>query len=186
MIPLYANSTKMLDTINFETIRDELLKENHNGINFPKKIDFEFPDNYKMLVTKIKTTEISAECILFNSVHAVNESNEFSKLDYWGEGTEIATTKEYWFFGANGQGDLWMMHKTNRIFFYDHNQGEISERNLTDLGLSFEKWLQFACLNKQFEDIGYEKEITNELKNRYKSKLLELSAELENNYPFEI
>lgn len=51
--------------------------------NFSKAIDFPFPENYKNIVTRIKTIEISADCILYNSDEAVNETNEFESDDYW-------------------------------------------------------------------------------------------------------
>lgn len=176
----------MFDLIEIETLKNTLLENRKSRINFPKKIGFPFPEIYKNLVTQIRTTEISAECILFGSVESTNQSNEFHKIDYWSKGFETEKIKNYWFFGANGQGDLWVLHRTNKIFFYDHNCNEISESNLTDLNLSFEKWLQFAFLSKQLENVSYEKKLTNDLKNVYKSKLLELSTELKSNYPFEI
>lgn len=176
----------MFDLIEIEALKNILLEDKNSRLNFPKKISFPFPEVYKNLVTQIRTTEISSECILFGSVESINQSNEFYKVDYWSRGFEIEKIKNYWFFGANGQGDLWILHRKNKVFFYDHNCDAISESNLTDLNLSFEKWLQFAFLNKQLESVSYKKELTNDLKNVYKSKLLELSAELKNDYPFEI
>ncbi|MEW7281353.1 hypothetical protein ABW636_22425 [Aquimarina sp. 2201CG1-2-11] len=176
----------MLNLKKIETIKSELILTNNSTISFPKKITFKFPEIYKILVTNIKTTEISAECILFNSVKSVNESKEFSDLDYWNKEFEIDDIKDYWFFGANGQGDSWILHQSDKVFFYDHNNGEISKENLIDLELSFDKWLQFAFLNRQFEEIDYNESLTQDLKNVYKSKLLELSNGLAKNYPFEI
>ncbi len=45
-------------------IENEILKEKSAVQNFPKVIDFPFSENYKTLVTQIKTTEISSETIL--------------------------------------------------------------------------------------------------------------------------
>ncbi len=176
----------MLNLRHIEVIKNELLAAHNVTINFPKKITFEFPESYKKIVSNIKTTEISAECILFNSVKSVNESKEFADIDYWSKEFEIDQIKDYWFFGANGQGDLWILHKNDSVFFYDHAKGKISQENLIDLEMSFEKWLQFAFLNKQLEEIDNNQALTLEIKNRYKAKLLKISTGLAKNYPFEI
>ena len=176
----------MLKILNIETIKLELLSANTATVNFPKKTTFEFPDNYKNVVTNIKTIELSAECILFNAVRSVNETKEFSDLDYWSENMEAENIKDYWFFGANGQGDLWVLHKSDKVLFYDHNKGEIAIDNLVDLELNFNQWLQFAYLNKQLEDAYNNDSLTLALKNDYETKLSELSTGLLENYPFEI
>lgn len=59
----------MLKLIDTETIKSRFLtRDNKSTRNFPRKIEFEFPEDYKMLVTNVKTIEMSAECILFDSV----------------------------------------------------------------------------------------------------------------------
>ena len=176
----------MLHIIGIETIKRELLSANSTTINFPKKTTFEFPDNYRNLVTKIKTKELSAECILFDALKSVNETKEFSDVDYWSENMAAEKIKDYWFFGANGQGDSWVFHNSDKVLFYDHNKGELGIDNLVDLVLNFDQWLQFAFLNKQLEDAYHNDSLTLALKNDYKSKLSELSTGLLENYPFEI
>ena len=176
----------MLHIIGIETIKRELLSANSTTVNFPKKTTFEFPDNYKKVVTKIKTKELSAECILFDAVKSVNETKEFSDVDYWSENMAAEKIKDYWFFGANGQGDSWVFHNSDKVLFYDHNKGELGIDNLVDLVLNFDQWLQFAFLNKQLEDAYHNDSLTLALKNDYKSKLSELSTGLLENYPFEI
>ncbi|WP_146194619.1 hypothetical protein [Flavobacterium crocinum] len=60
-------------------------------------------------------------------------------------------------------------------------------QNFTDLGLNFEKWLQFAYLNKQLDEIyETEDEISEELKAEYKQRLEEISGLLLEKHPFEI
>ena len=176
----------MLHIIGIETIKRELLSANSTTVNFPKKTTFDFPDNYKNVVTKIKTKELSADCILFDAVKSVNETKEFSDVDYWSENMAAEKIKDYWFFGANGQGDSWVFHNSDKVLFYDHNKGELGIDNLVDLVLNFDQWLQFAFLNKQLEDAYHNDSLTLALKNDYKSKLSELSTGLLENYPFEI
>lgn len=59
--------------------------------------------------------------------------------------------------------------------------------NFIDLNLNFEKWLQYADLNAQLDNIyDNENEINDKRKVEYKKKLAELSGNLLKNYPFEI
>ncbi len=168
---------------NIIKIKEELIKDFNHKQSFPKKVDFDFPEFYKQIVKQIKTAEISAECILYSATNSVDETNEFSDVDYWENKVEI---KKYWFIGANGQGDLWLLNKSNHIFFYDHNKGQISAEKLIDLGLIFEKWLQFAFLNKDYEEMLEKNELNRNLKDDYLKCMNKISQKLVENYPFEI
>jgi hypothetical protein len=67
---------------------------------------FSFDTLYLEIVTQIKTTEILAEFILFDSVQSFNETKEFSKSDYWAQESAASRVDKYWFFAQNGQGYL--------------------------------------------------------------------------------
>lgn len=170
-----------------EEIKSELLFDRQAIRNFPKSLIFPFDKLYKEITTQIRTVKISSECILFDSVEASNETKSFSDRDYWPENYTNEEISNIWVFGQNGQGDLWLFDIENKIYFYDHNRGQMRNENFIDLDLSFEKWLQFADLNAQFDDI-YDTvdEIDDEQKAEYKKKLAELSDSLLANYPFEI
>lgn len=116
-------------------IENEILKEKSAVQNFPKVIDFPFSENYKRLVTQIKTTEISSETILYNSVDAVNENKEFN-------------LPEYWCFAGNGQGDRWFLDRDQKVFFYDHDD----DGKLKPMHIDFEEWLQMAFIIGQLDD----------------------------------
>jgi len=169
-----------------QDIKRQLLLNKQIVRNFPKSVSFKFDALYQETVTQIKTIEISSECILFDSVESYNVTRELSDSDYWSEEAKEEINK-FWFFGANGQGDFWLFDDENKVYFYDHEYEEICFKNFTDLGLNFEKWLQYSCLNKQLDEV-YEKEgeISEEIKNDYKEKLKELSGLLSKKYPFEI
>lgn len=155
--------------------------------NFPKALSFPFEKTYTDLVTRIKTIEISSECMLFDSVQSFNETKHFSDPDYWHKDYTQEMIANFWIFGQNGQGDLWLFDHNSGVYFYDHNQGEMAIENFIDLDLNFEKWLQFADLNKQLDAIyEAENEISEEYKILYQKKLGEISNTLLNHYPFEI
>ena len=119
-------------------------------------------------------------------MESVNVTKEFSNLSYWNKDIKNEKINDYWFIGANGQGDFWLMDNKNKILFFDHNNEEISEENLIDLNINFEKWLQFAFLNKELQEINLNNNLTLEIKENYKLKLKELSSKFAKHYPFEI
>lgn len=170
-----------------EEIKEELLSNKQTIRNFPKSLAFPFNKLYLEIVTQIKTTEISSECTLLDSVEAVNETKSFSDRNYWAENYTAEAIAQFWIFGRNGQGDLWLFDPDNKIYFYDHNKEQMCKENFTELNLNFEKWLQFANLNSQLDNMyNDENEINEKKKKEYKNKLAELSTELSTNYPFGI
>lgn len=176
----------MFAILPIEHIKEKLLLHKQSIRNFPKEVFFPFVELYQEIVTQIKTVEISAECILFDSVRSFSETKEFADADYWSENAK-ETINKFWFFAQNGQGDYWLFDDKHKVYFYDHNQEEMSIQNFTDLGLNFEKWLQFAYLNKQLDEI-YETEdkISKEIKTEYKQTLQAISSLLLENHPFKI
>lgn len=168
-----------------EEIKQNILLGKIQRRNFPKAIAFKFDDLYAEIVTQIKTIEISSECILYDSIEAVNENKEYADADYW-KMEPVGYAGNYWFFAQNGQGDLWLFDANNKVFFYDHNCEEFAKENFVDLGIDFSKWLQYAFLNQEFDKLYEEDRVDDKNKKDYENKLSELSELLLANYPFEI
>jgi hypothetical protein len=156
-----------------ENIKNEIIRGNIQTRNFPKSITFPLDELYKEIVTKIKTTEISSECILYDSIESNNITNELSD-------------KNYWVIGQNGQGDYWIMDINHKIYYYNHDIEEIIKENFVDLNITFGKWLQFAFLDKELDKIYDENKYNKNVGKEYMEKLKEISLELNKNYPFEI
>src|SRR5690606_35843530 len=114
---------------------------------------------------------------------AYNTTNEFTDEDYWSESTSLAEIENFWFFGKNGQGDLWLLDLNNIVYFYDHNQEKFSLANFLNLNINFEQWLQLAFLEKQLDDIT---EINIETKLEFKNLLGTINKNLAKNYPFDL
>ena len=168
----------------------DLIKQQRN---FPKMETFPFDKLYKDTVSKIDTTELSSECILYSSIEAHRDTTEFRKPDYWSELCKQEEIENWWFFGQNGQGDFWLFDKCGKVYFYDHNQEEMCVENFVNLGIDFTKWIQFADLNKQFDELYDNEEnyfnnssLKLSFTNEYKDRLRDISSELLQNYPFEI
>ncbi|MDR0434122.1 MAG: SMI1/KNR4 family protein [Gracilibacteraceae bacterium] len=171
-----------------EEIKKELFGANAQVMNFPKAINFPFDELYKEIVTKIKTTEISSECILYNSVYSANMTKAYADEDYWSKNTVNAAedaVRNYWFIGQNGQGDYWIMDINGKIYFYDHDNEEIDVEKIINLNIDFGKWLQYAYLNKELDEIYFGNKYNETIGEEYKKKLKEISKELFENYPFD-
>lgn len=153
-----------------EAIEAEILKAKKNIQNFPKTVSFPFSEQYKKLITSIKTIEISSETILYNSIEAGNENKEFK-------------TPDYWCFAGNGQGDRWFLDTQGNVLFYDHDYDE----KLQPMQISFGQWLQMAFLIRQLNEYfdKYDK-ITDSIKQSFCDALNSIEPTLSQNYPFTI
>ncbi|AZA76151.1 hypothetical protein EG347_00705 [Chryseobacterium sp. G0186] len=156
--------------LTIEEIETTILKEKKTLQNFPKTVDFPFSEQYKKIVTQIKTVEISSEAILYNAVDAVNENKEF-------------VLKEYWCFAGNGQGDRWFLDQSKNIFFYDHDDDE----KLQPMNIHFEQWLQMAFVIQQLDDYYNEHDnISESVEQSFFETLNMIHPKLSENYPFTI
>lgn len=153
-----------------EEIEARLLQGKDKVQNFPKTIDFPFPEGYKKLATAIKTIEIASEAILFNTIEAVNENKEFVLPDHW-------------CFAGNGQGDRWFLDKSGNVFFYDHDYDE----TLHPMNISFDQWLQMSYVIQQLDQYFDEYEDVSEpVRQRFYEVLRTIHPKLGENYPFTI
>ena len=118
-----------MNIIPVDEIQAELLKANIQKQNFPKNSGFTFDPLYTHIVSQMKTMEISSECILYSSVEASNTTKEFSNKAYWHERVAQSEIDTFWFFGQNGQGDLWLFDSQNTVHFYDHDKEEMHPKN---------------------------------------------------------
>lgn len=156
--------------LSIEEIEAEVLKGKVNTQNFPKTIDFPFPERYKKLVTLIKTKEMASEAILYNAVEAVNENKEFVLPDYW-------------CFAGNGQGDRWFLNKNGAVFFYNHDYDE----TLQPMNISFEQWLQMVFVIQQL-DLYFEEhdDISEPVRQKFFEALDAIHPGLSEIYPFTV
>ncbi|RAI97709.1 hypothetical protein LX64_05013 [Chitinophaga skermanii] len=175
----------MFKISSIEQIKHDLLSPPQAPRIFPGNTASHFDALYEEIVTQIKTTTISAECVLWDSVKAVNENKAYADAAYWEEGL-LPSASTYWFFAENGQGDRWLFDADEEVLFYDHDGGELSPRNFRSMGIQFSQWLQFAYLNRALDVVYAERGTVDEVLNMaYKNKLREISLSLLENYPFE-
>ena len=150
-----------------QKIEKELLENKVTTQNFPKIIDFPFPESYRNLVTQIKTTELSSDCILYNSVEAINETNEFD-------------ADTYWCFGGDGQGNRWLFDKNGYVFYYDHDYDE----GFDAIEITFEQWLQMANLCQQMDEYLDNDSFNRSQKQEFIEALNETHPNLSENFPY--
>jgi hypothetical protein len=66
-----------------EEIKENLFLQKRQALNFSNAVNFPFSSLYLEIVTQIPIIEISAECVLLNSVVAWNDTREFKDPGYW-------------------------------------------------------------------------------------------------------
>lgn len=154
----------------------------NNKYGIPKSVSFAFQELYKGIVTSILTTEISADYILYGMQKAYQENKEFSDISYWTQGTSDNNISEWWIFGADGQGDLWLFDTKGKVFFYDHDKECMCEENFKCMDIDFLQWLQLAFLFRLYEKSDRH---TNEDKVELKNELSKINGNLIDNLPFD-
>lgn len=153
-----------------EEIETEILKAKKGRQNFPRTLEFPFSERYKNIVTQIKSTEISSETIIYDSVEAANENKDF----HW---------PDHWCFAENGQGDRWLLNGSNFVFFYNHDGDE----RLEPMYITFEQWLQMAFVIRQLDEYCNESETLEEsVKQRFYEVLHTIHPRLSENFPFSV
>lgn len=164
-----------------EQIRTALPRSN-NKYGIPKSVSFVFQELYKDIVTGIQTVLISADYFLYNMQDAYQENKEFSDISYWGQGASDSEINQWWIFGADGQGDLWLFDTKGKVFFYDHDKECMCEENFKCMEIDFSQWLQLAFLFRLYEKSDRH---TNEDKDKLKNELLKINENLIENLPFD-
>lgn len=109
-------------------------------------IDLPKDKTYSAFLEYCIDTEITPDLIFFGYETAIKE-NQYLAQHF----PEFFTY--FWMIGRTGQGDEWFLDRqTNEVLFYDHDQGEYSDRNQFKLmHINFFQFLQFALLVKELE-----------------------------------
>jgi hypothetical protein len=181
----------MFELKSIEEIKDEIFCK--HAQNFPKSINFPFNELYVDIVTRIRVIKkwtLSWNCVLYNAIEATKITKEFSDKKYWSASITEEEVKRYWFIGDNGEYDFqpeyWIMDVDNKVYLYNHFSAIYRENCILDLDLSFEKWLQFAFLNKEIEEICDEGKYNKKIGEEYYKKLEEISEKLAEDCPYSI
>jgi len=169
-----------------EQIKEEILKENNQKIEFIEDIKISLPELYKEIIIKYENIHISSSCEIYSYNTALDITKK-SNLDI-----EEKSIK-YWFFGEDYSEGYWVINKNGKISYKDcerFSDGKIYNiKNIIDLNINFEQWLQFAYLDFENEkalekifDSGFDEIILEAMEketiNEYLNLLKELSIEL--------
>ncbi len=101
-------------------------------------------EEYLAAMTGYRLAEIDADSILFDYEAALNENRWFAR-EY------PFLSQDYWYFGASGQGDSWLIGPDALVYWYDHDLGEMEVENLRPLGLTFLQFLSMSWVVKSAE-----------------------------------
>lgn len=135
-----------MKTNTFEKVIQGLQKRKKEIYINPDKYPF-IRHEYKEVLEKYNTNEISADHIFLKFESALNENkyyhNEFSELD-----------PNLWLFATTGQGDMWFVDLQNhKIRFYDHNFGNLSKGDMLNVNINVVQWIILSDLVRQCEEI---------------------------------
>jgi hypothetical protein len=181
-----------------EQIKDEIFKNNeeNTGIkNISEKITFPLDELYKEIVSNINVwLYISSGCSLDGINRSSSVTKEFHNAD-WSQNDFKEKIKNYWFIG-NYSNDYFVMDKNGKINYceinLDKNREKYILKNIVDLNINFEQWLQFAFMDRDNDEIiddiykgssmgmdsDYYRDDDEENSEKFKNKLLEISKEL--------
>lgn len=67
--------------------------------------------------------------------------------------TECPAASPLWtVFAASGQGDFWLLGRTeNQVGYYEHNDENLSLKTIKNMGISIEDWIMLADIIHQLE-----------------------------------
>lgn len=142
--------------------------------NLPRLDEF-----YLSFLAKYEAVEVVPDIIIFGYEKVLAE-NRYIKTNY-------SNISQYlWIIGETGQGDGWFINvENNRIFFYDHNEGEyLNIEQFICLNISFLEFLQMAFLYQELENSIDEKTISKDNIDDFKNTINSIQPNLYELYPF--
>lgn len=154
------------------------LEKRKNAIASAEKLP-NINSRYLNYIKEFKGIEITPDIIILSYEDALKE-NKYLNENY------SFIQENYWIIGFSGQGDSWFIEKkTNKILFFDHNQGEYDESSIfINLDIGFCKFLRMAFLYKELEEFIDENEFNREHEKQFKKELNSLNPNLYNLYPY--
>ena len=170
--------SNMFKVIHSESQILNFLEKRKNVIKSLEKLP-DINSTYINYIKEFKGVEITPDIILMSYEEALKE-NEYLKENF------SFIQENYWIFGVSGQGDSWLIEKkTNKILFFDHNQGEFNKSNaFIHLGIGFCAFIRMAFLYKDLEEFIDKNEFNREHENQFKKELNSLSPNLYDCYPY--
>jgi len=149
--------------------------ESSFGVQFPQWLPREYLD-----ALSPSSVEYEADMVLLGRTAVLRENAEFSDPDYWVEGQEGAS---WWIFGETGQGDHWLLHTDNQVYFFDHDRGLRSSVAFIPFVESFPQWIKAA---EALAVLSGEAEVTPAVLGAVRLTLDHISPGLASRYPFDL
>lgn len=136
-------------------------------------------ETYLLFISKYKSSEIVPDIVLLDFESSLRD-NKYMSDNY----SEIS--KSFWKIGDSGQGDEWFISvQTERIFFYDHNQGEYEKVSQFDnFKITFYEFLQMAFLIREIEFLLLKRNPTDKDIQEFISQMNSISTDLYYKYPY--
>jgi hypothetical protein len=137
--------------------------------------------DYLAFISNYEGLNITPDIQLFGFDQTIN-ANKYIAENF----KDIA--KSQWILARTGQGDEWFLNKqTQKIVFYDHNQGEYKNLNdFLELDINFSQFIQMAFLLKDLEQhLDAEIEKPQTLKHIFQQEMNIIQVDLYEKYPYQ-
>lgn len=87
-----------------------------------------------------------------------------NQQDYQGLLGSVSSDAQHWVvFAASGQGDLWLLSRTdNLVGYYDHNHEGLNSAAISNAGIRLEVWVMLADIIRQLEGRMEHRALTDE------------------------
>jgi hypothetical protein len=136
--------------------------------------------DYLYYISAYKGCEITPDISIFGYEESLN-ANSYILKNY------PDTAGKVWQIGSSGIGDEWFINKgSHSVLFFDHDQGEYTNAEFTDLEIMFNDFFRMSFLLRSFEDFlddnsSYD---LKKVEKAFKSEMNKISPELYERYPY--
>lgn len=126
------------------------------------------------------TMEISRSIVAFSAEHTRSVTEERRHPRYW---ADLEVDPRWWIIGDSGTGDHWLAGPDGRVWFFDHNYGELAPHLFEPVGIDITEWLILAHALGRFEKLT---EPTDDDIARLDATLESISPGLAERYPLDL
>jgi len=168
----------MFEAENIENLLNSCAKR-ENPLADTSKLSI-YDKDYLSFISIYNGCEITPDIRIFGYEESLN-TNRYIQNEY----PEIA--EKVWLIGCTGIGDQWFLDKeSHSILFYDHDQGEYTDSEFTDLGIKFNDFFRMSFVLRSLEDFLDDNSSfdQSQVEKEFKVEMNKISPKLYEKYPY--
>lgn len=168
----------MFEVDNIENILSSCEKRK-NILSDTNKLSINDKD-YLSFITTYNGCEITPDIKIFGYEESLN-ANRYIQEEY----PDVA--EKIWLIGCTGIGDQWFLDKeSHSILFFDHDQGEYTNAEFTDLEVQFNDFFRMSFVLRSLEDFLDDNTSFDQdkVEKEFKVEMNKISPKLYERYPY--